>query len=149
MSMIKMTLILLILLTIIKALITMLPWSTREDTIVVLQQFLMKKTMLWLLAERIPQEINLNYIITANGYNVSFFWFFSYFNTIQDIVCTLSAKDRGGTKNPAVDLELILMHHFSRILCLSSLDLSSVLSTALSLTSLISKITQNMVDQKC
>ena len=30
--------------------------------------------------------------------------------------CTLSAKDRGATKNPAVDLELILMHHFSRIL---------------------------------
>ena len=43
-------------------------------------------------------------------------------------LCTLSAKDRGATKNPAVDLELILMHHFSRILCL---DLSSVLSKAL------------------
>ena len=42
--------------------------------------------------------------------------------------CTLSAKDRGATKNQAVDLELILMHHFSRIL---RLDFSSVLSTAL------------------
>ena len=45
----------------------------------------------------------------------------------------------------------ILMHHFSRIL---RLDLSSVLSTALNslvagLTSCISAITQNMVDQKC
>ena len=39
--------------------------------------------------------------------------------------CTLSARDRGATKNPAVDLELILMHHFSRIFCL---DFSSVLS---------------------
>ena len=45
--------------------------------------------------------------------------------------CTLSAKDRGVTKNPAVHFELILMHHFSRILRLSSLDLSSVLSMAL------------------
>ena len=60
--------------------------------------------------------------------------------------CTLSAKDRGATNNPAVDLELILMHHFSRIL---RLDFSSVLSKALSFTSRISKITQNMVDQKC
>ena len=65
--------------------------------------------------------------------------------------CTLSAKDQGTTKNPAVDLELILMHHFSRIL---RLDVSSVLSTALnslvaSLTSHISTITQNMVNQKC
>ena len=42
--------------------------------------------------------------------------------------CTLSAKDLGATKNPAVDLELILVHHFSRILCV---DASSVLSTAL------------------
>ena len=56
-------------------------------------------------------------------------------------VCTLSAKDRGATKNPAVDLELILMHHFSRIL---RLDFSSVLSTALN-----SLVAQNMVDQKC
>ena len=63
----------------------------------------------------------------------------------QKLLCTLSAKDRGATKNPA-DLELILMHHFSRIL---SLDISSVLSKALSFTSCISKITQNMVDQKC
>jgi hypothetical protein len=39
-------------------------------------------------------------------------------------VCTLSAKDLGATKNPAVDLELILVHHFSRILCL---DASSAL----------------------
>ena len=37
-------------------------------------------------------------------------------------LCTLSAKDRGATK---VDLELILMHHFSRIL---RLDITSVLS---------------------
>ena len=50
--------------------------------------------------------------------------------------CTLSAKDRGATKNPVVDLELILMHHFSRIL---HLDFSSVLSKALSFTSRISK----------
>ena len=42
--------------------------------------------------------------------------------------CTLSAKDRGATKNQVVNLELILMHHFSRIL---HLDVSSVLSTAL------------------
>ena len=42
--------------------------------------------------------------------------------------CTLSANDRGATKNPVVNLELILMHHFSRIL---RLDVSSVLSTAL------------------
>ena len=49
----------------------------------------------------------------------------------NEFQCTLSAKDRGATKNPVVDLELILMHHFSRILRLSSLDLSSVLSTAL------------------
>ena len=34
--------------------------------------------------------------------------------------CTLLAKDGDATKNPAVDLELILMHHFSRILCLES-----------------------------
>ena len=27
------------------------------------------------------------------------------------LLCTLSAKDRGATKNPAVDLEIILMHH--------------------------------------
>ena len=58
-------------------------------------------------------------------------------------LCTLSAKDRGTTKNSAVDLELILMHHFSRIF---HLDFSSVLSKkALSFTSRISKITQNMV----
>ena len=61
--------------------------------------------------------------------------------------CTLSAKDRGATKNPAVDLEVILMHHFS------SLDASSVLSrnTEYS-TQLFSSqpyFTQNMVDQKC
>ena len=42
--------------------------------------------------------------------------------------CSLSAEDRGVTKNPAVDLKLILMHHFSRIL---RLDFSSVLSTSL------------------
>ena len=40
-------------------------------------------------------------------------------------LCTLSAKDWGATKNPVVDLELILIHHFCRILCL---DVSSVLS---------------------
>ena len=28
-------------------------------------------------------------------------------------LCTLSDKDRGATKNPAVDLEIILIHHFS------------------------------------
>ena len=42
--------------------------------------------------------------------------------------CTLSAKDWGATKNPGVNLELILMHHFPRIL---QLNLSSVLSMAL------------------
>ena len=67
------------------------------------------------------------------------------------LLCTLSANDRGATKNPVVNLELILMHHFSRIL---RLDVSSVLSTALNslvagLTSRISTITQNMVNQKC
>ena len=49
-----------------------------------------------------------------------------------------------------LDLELILMHHFSRIL---RLDVSSVLGTALNslvtgLTLCISTITQNMVNQK-
>ena len=63
------------------------------------------------------------------------------------------AKDRRATKNPVVNLELILMHHFSRIL---RLDLSSVQSTTLNslvlllhASQLISTITQNMVDQKC
>ena len=35
---------------------------------------------------------------------------------INGQLCTLSAKDRGATKNPVVDLEMILVHHFSRIL---------------------------------
>ena len=64
---------------------------------------------------------------------------------------TNTAKDRGATKSPVVDLELILMHHFSRTL---GLVVRSVLSTALYslvalLTSRISTVTQNMVDQKC
>jgi len=64
--------------------------------------------------------------------------------------CTLSAKDRGATKNPAVDLEVILMHHFSRIF---RLDASSVLSRSTEYsTQLFSSwpyFTQNMIDQKC
>ena len=44
--------------------------------------------------------------------------FFQFFGAKikQEYSCTLSANDQGTTKNPAVDLELILMHHFSRIL---------------------------------
>ena len=63
----------------------------------------------------------------------------------------MHAKDRGSTKNPVVNVEQILLHYFSRIL---RLDVSSVLSTALNslvagLTSRISTITQNMVNQMC
>ena len=46
------------------------------------------------------------------------------FQLVRSPVCTLSAKDLGATKNPAVDLERILVQHFSRILCL---DASSAL----------------------
>ena len=64
--------------------------------------------------------------------------------------CTLSAKDRGSTKNPVVNVEQILLHYFSRILCL---DVSSVLSRSTEYsTQLFSSrpyFSQNMVDQKC
>ena len=45
--------------------------------------------------------------------------------------CTLSAKNWDATKNPAVDLKLILMHHFSSILPLDLAQYCLVLSTAL------------------
>ena len=33
----------------------------------------------------------------------------SFFNSLTHLLCTLSAKDRGANKNPAVDLEIILV----------------------------------------
>ena len=35
---------------------------------------------------------------------------FLIFFEMEECECTLSAKDRGATKNPAVDLEIILVH---------------------------------------